>query len=132
MLSNNIKNDSLNKSAYVFIEINDDAKNGLDAVLNSGVADSYNGAILKLFGFWSLHFKFDDFLNNRNVKHPKLSKRQKQLIPLLNMGKSNREIANDLNLSEHTIKVHMWRFFKKMNVNSRAQLLYVARLNGWA
>ena len=39
----------------------------------------------------------------------KLSKRQKQLILMLDQGLSNRDIAEKLDISEHTVKVHFWR-----------------------
>ena len=60
----------------------------------------------------------------------KLSKRQKQLIAMLDYGFSNREIAAELGLSEHTVKVHLLRLFRRLNVNSRTQALHTARLNG--
>ena len=59
-----------------------------------------------------------------------LSKRQKQLILMLDQGLSNREIAEKLDISEHTVKVHLWRLFKRLGVNSRTQTLHYARTNG--
>ena len=44
----------------------------------------------------------------------KLSKRQKQLIVMLDRGLSNREIADELGISEHTVKVHLWRLFRRL------------------
>lgn len=61
----------------------------------------------------------------------KLSKRQKQLILMLDQGLSNRDIAEKLDISEHTVKVHFWRLFRRLGVNSRTQALHFARLNGW-
>ncbi len=61
----------------------------------------------------------------------KLSKRQKQLILMLDQGLSNREIAEKLEISEHTVKVHFWRLFRRLGVNSRTQALHFARTNGW-
>jgi len=61
----------------------------------------------------------------------KLSKRQKQLIVMLDQGLSNREIAEVLGISEHTVKVHLWRLFKRIGVNSRTQMLHYARVNGF-
>lgn len=53
----------------------------------------------------------------------KLSKRQKQLFLLLADGLSNRDIAEKLDISEHTVKVHFWRLFQRIGVNSRGQAL---------
>ena len=61
----------------------------------------------------------------------KLSKRQKQLILMLDQGLSNRDIADNLEISEHTGKVHFWRLFRRLGVNSRTQALHFARTNGW-
>jgi DNA-binding NarL/FixJ family response regulator len=60
----------------------------------------------------------------------KLSKRQKQLMIMLNEGLSNRDIAARIDISEHTVKVHLWRLFTKLDVNSRTQALAFGRNNG--
>ena len=60
----------------------------------------------------------------------KLSKRQKQLIVMLDEGLSNRDIAERLGISEHTVKVHLWRLFRRLGVKSRTQTLHYARMNG--
>ena len=60
----------------------------------------------------------------------KLSKRQKQLIVMLDWGLSNRDIAAELSISEHTVKVHLWRLFRRLGVKSRTQTLHFARTHG--
>ncbi|MES2189136.1 MAG: response regulator transcription factor [Pseudomonadota bacterium] len=60
----------------------------------------------------------------------KLSKRQKQLLQLLDKGMSNRDIAESLQISEHTVKVHLWRLFRRLNVKSRSQAGHLARTQG--
>ena len=60
----------------------------------------------------------------------KLSKRQKQLLVMLDRGMSNREIADALDISEHTVKVHLWRLFRRLNVKSRSQASHLARTAG--
>lgn len=60
----------------------------------------------------------------------KLSKRQKQLLGLLDKGMSNRDIAEMLQISEHTVKVHLWRLFRRLNVKSRSQASHLARTTG--
>jgi DNA-binding NarL/FixJ family response regulator len=64
------------------------------------------------------------------VGEVKLSKRQKQLIVMLDRGLSNRDIATELEISEHTVKVHLWRLFRRLDVKSRTQTLHFARMNG--
>jgi DNA-binding NarL/FixJ family response regulator len=60
----------------------------------------------------------------------KLSKRQKQLLVMLDRGMSNRDIAAELQISEHTVKVHLWRLFRRLNVKSRSQASHLARTQG--
>lgn len=60
----------------------------------------------------------------------KLSRRQKELMLMLNEGLSNRDIAARMEISEHTVKVHLWRLFRKLGVNSRTQALAFGRNNG--
>lgn len=60
----------------------------------------------------------------------KLSKRQTQLIAMLDKGMSNRDIATELAISEHTVKVHLWRLFRRLGVKSRTQALHHARNHG--
>ena len=57
----------------------------------------------------------------------KFSKRQKQLLVLLDKGQSNRDIADTLQISEHTVKVHLWRLFRRLNVKSPSQSSHLAR-----
>jgi DNA-binding NarL/FixJ family response regulator len=62
--------------------------------------------------------------------HNKLTKRQTQLMTMLDQGLSNKAIADELKISEHTVKVHMWRMFRRLNVKSRTQALHHARSHG--
>ncbi|WP_020677699.1 response regulator transcription factor [Geopsychrobacter electrodiphilus] len=56
-----------------------------------------------------------------------LSEQDKKIIQLITLGDKNREIGEKLCLSEHTIKAHVSRIFKRMNVSNRSQLVSVAR-----
>lgn len=74
------------------------------------------------------------FLNiNKEIKNLdiKLSKRQHQILQLMSDGLSNRDIGIQLALSEHTVKVHAWRLFRRMEVKSRTEAAHVARCMGW-
>jgi DNA-binding NarL/FixJ family response regulator len=51
-----------------------------------------------------------------------LTRREQQLIPLIGSGKTNKEIANRLNISEQTVKNHVHRIMKKMQVPNRLEV----------
>ncbi|MDM0035060.1 response regulator transcription factor [Variovorax sp. J22P271] len=59
-----------------------------------------------------------------------LTRRQVQLVQLIAEGLGNREMAERLEISEDTVKVHMWRLYRRIGVNSRTQALHYARTNG--
>jgi DNA-binding NarL/FixJ family response regulator len=54
-----------------------------------------------------------------------LSKRELQVVNCLAEGLSNREIAKRLELSQHTVKNHLFRIFDKLGVSSRIELLFM-------
>jgi DNA-binding NarL/FixJ family response regulator len=51
------------------------------------------------------------------------SRQDRRIVQLVAQGLKNREIADQLCLSEHTIKAHISRIFKKMNIKRRTQLV---------
>ncbi len=55
------------------------------------------------------------------------SKRQVELLVMIDRGETNREIADKLGISEYTVKVHLWRLFRRMGVSSRTQAIRQAR-----
>ena len=59
-----------------------------------------------------------------------LTFRERQLIPMIGRGLSNKEIANQLNLSEQTVKNHVHRILRKVGVSSRVNILEASRLQG--
>jgi DNA-binding NarL/FixJ family response regulator len=58
-----------------------------------------------------------------------LSARERQVIQHLAAGMTNREIAETLDLSPHTIKNYLFRIFDKVGVSSRTELLYLTMHN---
>ncbi|WP_285491534.1 response regulator [Staphylococcus haemolyticus] len=79
-----------------------------------------------------------DVLNNKRIIHPeaqsiidtvsskphntnKLSKREIEVLAEMVKGKTNKEIANTLFVSEKTIKTHVSHIFNKLSVTDRTQ-----------
>lgn len=60
-----------------------------------------------------------------------LTAREETVVRLVAEGMGNREIAQQLNLSEHTVKNYLFRIFEKLGLSNRVELvLYaIARLN---
>lgn len=52
-----------------------------------------------------------------------LSNRESEVAELVTKGMSNKEVANQLFVTEKTVKFHLTNIYKKMNVKSRAQLI---------
>ncbi len=59
-----------------------------------------------------------------------LTDRQTQVLALMVRGMSNREIGEQLNLTEGTVKIHATAVFKTLNVNSRTQALVAVNRYG--
>lgn len=57
-----------------------------------------------------------------------LSERETQVMRLMADGKTNREIAEELFLSESTVKKHVNSIFRKVGVTGRGQLMRVLHL----
>ncbi|MDR0673497.1 MAG: response regulator transcription factor [Zoogloeaceae bacterium] len=59
-----------------------------------------------------------------------LTERQGEVLVMMLRGYSNREIANQLKLSEGTVKIHVAAIFKSLGVTSRAQTIVAANRYG--
>lgn len=56
-----------------------------------------------------------------------LTKGQVRVLELLTEGKTNRQIAEVLGVTEGTVKIHVSAIFKAMNVTNRSQALLLAK-----
>lgn len=50
-----------------------------------------------------------------------MTDREKEVLACLVKGLSNKDIAKDLYISDKTVKIHVSKIFKKLNVKSRSQ-----------
>lgn len=67
--------------------------------------------------------------NKDNEKLEKLTKRELQVLKLLSIGKLNRQVAEELKISERTVKNHVSSIFKKIDVKDRTQAAVFAIRN---
>ncbi len=56
--------------------------------------------------------------------------REEQVVALVAEGLSNREIAQELALSEHTVKKYLFRIFDKLGISTRVELVLYAINHG--
>lgn len=61
----------------------------------------------------------------RQLQPPDLTNREKQVLSLVLMGLTNREIAEKLFVSENTVKSHLHTAYRKLGVHSRAEAQWV-------
>jgi two-component system NarL family response regulator len=59
-----------------------------------------------------------------------LSERERQVLAAIVRGRSNKEIAADLGISENTVKVHTTRVFEKLGVADRMEAITAAISRG--
>ncbi|MCI3922787.1 helix-turn-helix transcriptional regulator [Paenibacillus sp. TRM 82003] len=60
---------------------------------------------------------------NALAEEAALSKREKEVLLLIARAKSNKEIAQLLFISEHTVKNHLTNIFGKLGVTDRAHAI---------
>ena len=68
----------------------------------------------------------DRLLNRRDTSltnsDPHLTAREQQVLELILMARSNREIARQLGIEERTVKAHVGRLMRKAGVDNRIEL----------
>ena len=59
-------------------------------------------------------------------RYATLTERERQIMRLVVIGRANKQIAAELNLSEMTVKVHRGQVMRKMQAGSLAKLVRIA------
>jgi DNA-binding NarL/FixJ family response regulator len=63
----------------------------------------------------------------RTARHskssPHITPRQREILRLVALGHTNREIAGSLEISVRTVEVHRFNLMRRLNVRNVAQLL---------
>jgi DNA-binding NarL/FixJ family response regulator len=63
-------------------------------------------------------------------KDPELTDRQRGVLELLAEGATNREIAQQVHLSQHTVKEYVSSLYKKLGARNRADVVRLAQRHG--
>ena len=64
------------------------------------------------------------------VARVQLTPRELTTLQLVADGKANKEVANELRISERTVKTHLGHLFEKLGVTSRTEAIRVATRRG--
>lgn len=67
----------------------------------------------------------DKSTNKNKLDVSQLSSREKAVAGLVALGKSNKEVARELSITERTVKAHLSAVFEKLNVRDRLQLALI-------
>src|SRR5205814_3352234 len=59
-----------------------------------------------------------------------LTSREREVLQMIAEGKTNKEIANSLNLSVYTVEAHRGRLMEKLNLHSTGELVRFALRSG--
>ncbi len=62
--------------------------------------------------------------------HISLSPREMEVLWELSLGRSNKQIARSLYMTEHTVKFHLKNVFRKLSVNRRTEAIRIANETG--
>jgi two-component system response regulator DesR len=65
-----------------------------------------------------------------DVPNP-MTERELEVVRLLASGKTYKQVARALELSQSTVRNHLHNVYQKLNVVDRAQAVIVSRENGW-
>jgi DNA-binding NarL/FixJ family response regulator len=67
----------------------------------------------------------------RRVNTPTITERETEVLRMMAIGHSNKDIAAALNISIKTVEVHKANAMRKLNLRGRTDVVRYAVLNGW-
>ncbi|ALS35995.1 two-component system response regulator NreC [Enterococcus rotai] len=101
-------------------------KSSQDIVLLEAIQQVINGniAIDPLFGEYNKERWYNNTdIAEKDAKYERLSKREREVLPLVALGYSNKEIAERLFISVKTVEVHKSHVMKKLEFETFSKLL---------
>lgn len=103
---------------------------------DSNAAEIVNAARLALEGKAVIHPKltraFIDEVQSaeQRAKEAPLSQRETEILQRVAYGGTTKSVAQELEISPHTVKTHLERIFEKLGANDRAQAVAIAIRRG--
>lgn len=116
-------------SGYVLKDISKDDLVRAIRVVHSGeslIQPSLAKKVLKEFA----HLATEPPQSQTKTPLRQLSERELEVLRFVSNGKSNKQIADSLLISETTVKAHLRSVFRKLEVNDRAQAVAYAMRKG--
>jgi DNA-binding NarL/FixJ family response regulator len=95
-----------------------DVRQAIEVVMKGGAVISPQLTRI-IFGLAARYLDLD---NSRLYDINSLTVRENQILALLKKGYTDKQVANELNISEKTVHNHTTNIFRKLNINSRRQL----------
>jgi DNA-binding NarL/FixJ family response regulator len=132
------------ESKFILFDTCCGEENIISAILSKGISGVIPGntpasllkrAILSVAGgeVWFDKEIVKNLISGVNAVHEKkatnLSNREREIITLVSRGYKNKEIANNLFISEPTVKSHLYNIFRKLDIQNRPQLVAFAYKN---
>lgn len=126
--------EGIDEQGFQVGQLSDDKFN---VVINHGRFDLLNYWIHRLFDLHSQHLESDRVeailapgtqgdLENLTRAWNELTKREIEILSQIAEGKSNKEIAFDLGISERTVTNHIYSAFGKLRIHCRAEAVRIA------
>lgn len=102
---------------FIVSTANDEVLANIDGLLKgkSSLPESISYQLIEYYQ--SLILRFSEPYNIN------LTQREVQVLERLRLGLSNSKLADELFVSEHTVKSHLYKIFKKINVSKRTQAI---------
>lgn len=135
--------EAVKKPPFILIDTDCGRENLVSAVLRKKIngvllGDSSPELLIKAIkavakgDIWLDKQTFKNILHGINAlgnEKNSLSPREKEIVQLTGKGLRNKEIAQQLNISETTVKTHLNRIFQKLNIKARSELISYAIKN---
>lgn len=116
-------------NGYLLKEISiEEVASAIRAVVNGQSLISPSMASKLLTEFTNLSKKADE---RQSVPTPRLTERELEVLKLIAAGASNKAIAQQLGISEATVKSHVSNLLSKLGLKSRTQAALHAIREGW-